>query len=364
MAMNTVTSNKFKSGIIKIFWITVGWTAVATFQFWTVYANLVNFNCDLEGLPFSFFLKSSIRTGIMAGILGGTTVVFIWEEWLRAKNYAWALFSIFWSYSLLYVIISFINGIVINGREQGYSIFDPEPWRLTIMHFISGNEANSYIFWLFVVLSTLVILQVRDKYGPGTFTAFLLGKYFRPKREERIFMFLDLRSSTTIAERLGEELYFDFLKNVFQHATPAIINAKGEIYQYVGDEIVISWKMKNGMENANCVRCFFDIQLDLRRRAAYYQETYGVTPEFKAGLHYGHVMAGEVGVVKRDIAFSGDVLNTAARIQAKCNELGVNILLSKFLLDKLSLPPHSFEPKKIGDMLLRGKQEKVVLYTV
>lgn len=191
-----------------------------------------------------------------------------------------------------------------------------------------------------------------------------MGKYFRPQREERIFMFLDLRSSTTIAEQLGEVVYFNFLRDLFQHATPSILYAKGEIYQYVGDEIVISWKMNNGMENANCVRCFFDIQLELRRRSAYYQDTYGVTPEFKAGLHYGFVMAGEVGVVKRDIAFSGDVLNTAARIQSKCNELGVNILLSKFLLDKLSLPPHTFEPKKIGDLPLRGKQEKVVLYTI
>ena len=177
-------------------------------------------------------------------------------------------------------------------------------------------------------------------------------------------MFLDLRSSTAIAEQLGEVRYFNFLKDVFQHATPSILYAKGEIYQYVGDEIVMSWKMENGMENANCLRCFFDIQLELRRKAAYYQEIYGVIPEFKAGLHYGFVMAGEVGVVKRDIAFSGDVLNTAARIQSKCNELGVNILLSKFLLDKLSIPPHSFEPKKIGDLLLRGKHEKVVLYTV
>ena len=362
--MNYFTSNKFKSGIIKVFWITIGWTAVAAFQFWTVYANLINLNCDLGGLSYSFFLGSSIRTGIMAGILGGSTVVFIWEEWLRAKNYGWALFSIFWSYTLLYLLISLINSLVFNRREQGHFIFDPEVLKLTVYHFLSGNEANSYLYWLFVVLGTLIILQVRDKYGPGTFSAFLMGKYFRPKREERIFMFLDLRSSTTIAENLGEELYFNFLKDVFRHATAAIINAKGEIYQYVGDEIVISWKMKNGMENANCLRCFFDIQLALRRKAAYYQETYGVTPEFKAGLHYGFVMAGEVGVVKRDIAFSGDVLNTAARIQSKCNELGVNILLSKFLLDKLSIPPHSFEPKKIGDLLLRGKHEKVVLYTV
>ena len=80
-------------------------------------------------------------------------------------------------------------------------------------------------------------------------------------------------------------------------------------------------------------------------------------------MHYGFVMAGEVGIVKRDIAFSGDVLNTAARIQSKCNELNVNILFSKYLLDKLALPPHAFEFRKMGDMLLRGKNQTVVLYT-
>ena len=45
-----------------------------------------------------------------------------------------------------------------------------------------------------------VLLLVNDKYGPGVFRDFLLGRYFQPKREERIFMFLDIKSSTTIAE--------------------------------------------------------------------------------------------------------------------------------------------------------------------
>ena len=67
-------------------------------------------------------------------------------------------------------------------------------------------------------------------------------------------MFLDLRSSTAIAEKLGEERYFNFIKDVFKDVTPAIIYAKGEIYQYVGDEIVVSWKMNNGIENANCLQ--------------------------------------------------------------------------------------------------------------
>lgn len=364
--MDYFTSNKFKGEARKIFWITVGWTLISVFQFLSVYATIKSLGCAPQGQEHSagLFLKATIFSGLMAGIFGGSTIVFLWEEWLRNKNYGWALFSIFLSFTLLFVGVSFATGLFLHSNETGLPAFSPEVLAMVFNHFMELNSLQSYLFWLFIVLGTLLILQVNDKYGPGTFTAFLMGKYFRPKREERIFMFLDLRSSTTIAEKLGEELYFNFLKDVFQHSTPAIIYAKGEIYQYVGDEIVISWKMNKGLENANCLRCFFDIQLALRGKAAYYQEKYKAIPEFKAGLHYGHVMAGEVGVVKRDIAFSGDVLNTAARIQAKCNDLGVNILFSKFLLDKLALPPHSFEPRKIGDLLLRGKQEKVVLYTV
>ena len=96
----------------------------------------------------------------------------------------------------------------------------------------------------------------------------------------------------------------------------------------------------------------------------YYNEKYSVVPEFKAGLHYGYVMAGETGVVNREIAFSGDVLNTTSRIQSKCNELGVNILLSKFLLDKLNLRPDTYTPKLMGDIVLRGKGQSLLLYTV
>jgi adenylate cyclase len=95
-----------------------------------------------------------------------------------------------------------------------------------------------------------------------------------------------------------------------------------------------------------------------------YQKKYGITPEFKAGIHFGPVIAGEIGVVKRDIVYSGDVLNTTARIQAKCNENEVDLLLSKELFDQLPLPPHHFSPRKIGHISLRGKQDKMVLYTV
>ncbi|MFA8433957.1 MAG: adenylate/guanylate cyclase domain-containing protein [Marinifilaceae bacterium] len=362
--MNIPHANKIKSQVRKIFWITLCWTIISIFQFFNIYATLHFLDLDVSGLDASLAFRGSILTGCLAGILGGCGVVFLWEKWLRTEPYGWTIISIFLSFSLIYLFVALPVGLYYQSHQMGLPFIHSRVLEVVISHLTSINQLQSYLFWLMVVLATLIYLLVNDKYGPGVFRAFLMGKYFHPKREERIFMFLDLRSSTSIAEKLGEELYFHFLRDVYKHCTSSIIYSKGEIYQYVGDEIVISWPTSKGTQDANCLRCFFDIQNALREQEQYYQKTYNTIPEFKAGLHYGYVMAGEIGVVKRDIAFSGDVLNTAARIQGKCNELGVNILFSKFLLNKLNLDSNTFVPREIGEMLLRGKEQKVVLFTV
>lgn len=364
--MDLISSNKITGPVIKIFWITVGWTLVALFKFFSGYVTIIDskFQCETAGLDIILHLKSTLIAGVVVGMIGGSVVVLVWEKWLRTKSYGWALISIFWSYMLVFFIVALISKLFFYSGLFNQSISDPKLWQYVVTHMLDIEILENFLFWLIVLIGTLVILLVNDKYGPGVFASFLLGRYFHPKKEERIFMFLDLRSSTSIAEKLGEVLYFNFLKEVFQHATPSILYSKGEIYQYVGDEIVISWKTHQGIENANCIQCFLNIQRWLNKRSDYYNEKYGVVPEFKAGLHYGNVMAGEIGLVKREIAFSGDVLNTTSRIQSKCNELGVNILLSKFLLDKLNLRPGNFAPKLMGDIVLRGKEQSLSLYTV
>ena len=364
--MDRIASNILSGSLKKILWITIGWTLVALFKFFSGYNTLLDtkFQCNMAGLDMSLHLKSTLIAGVLAGLIGGSVMVLLWEKWLRTKSYRWALNSIFWSYSAVYLIVSFISGVFFQSNWNETSIFDPVIWKSVFRNIWNIQSLEGFLFWLFVIVATLIVLLVNDKYGPKGFTSFLMGRYFHPKKEERIFMFLDLRSSTSIAEKLGEVRYFNFLKEVFQHVTPSIVYSKGEIYQYVGDEIVISWKTNKGTENANCVQCFFNIQTELAKKADYYTKKYGVVPEFKAGLHYGYVMAGEIGIVKREIAFSGDVLNTTARIQSKCNELKVNILLSKFLLDKLKLGSDLFIPKLMGDSHLRGKEHSMSLYTL
>ena len=359
---------KVNGQIEKIIWITFFWTLFSVFQFLIGYITLIDptFKVDLSNLNPVDYLKGVLFLGVVSGLLGGSLIVFFWGNWLRTKSYGWSLLNIFWSFTVLYFLVNVLVELFSPETQSiGSSLIGSHSWTEVWSMLTSLPFIFSYLSWLAMVIFTLIALLVNDKYGPGVFASFILGKYFQPKREERIFMFLDLRGATTIAEQLEERRYFNFLKDVFRDSTQSILKSKGEIYQYVGDEIVVSWKKDTGTLNANCLQCFFDIKQQLLDNASYYREKYdGIIPEFRAGLHFGFVMVGEIGVVKRDIAYSGDVLNTAARIQSKCNELGVNILISKNLLVGLGALPKAFKPREIGEIDLRGKQHALMLYTM
>ena len=179
----------------------------------------------------------------------------------------------------------------------------------------------------------------------------------------RIFMFLDIRSSTSIAEELGHLKYFELLNDFFNDIAQPIERNSGEIYQYVGDEVVVSWPFTEGVKNANCLNCFFDIEDTISRLSTKYIEKYKAVPGFKAGLHYGKVSTGVIGTVKKEIIYTGDVLNTTSRIEGQCNSYKVNILISRDLAEKIP-DTGKFNSKKLGEINLRGKSSTMMLFTV
>ncbi len=179
---------------------------------------------------------------------------------------------------------------------------------------------------------------------------------------ERIFMFLDITSSTSIAEKLGHVKFFELLNDFFKDIADPIHEHDGEIYQYVGDEVVVSWPFKEGVRDFNVLHCFFDIVDTINQLEDRYKERYGQAPAFKAGIHYGKVSTGTIGTLKKEIIYTGDVLNTTSRIEGQCNYYKVNNLLSKALIDQFPEANH-FEFKEIGEISLRGKATNVTLYT-
>lgn len=347
----------------KILRITLAWVLISLAEFGHTYSALTAQGCHLPAGTAGLMLLTSVLSAILAGVVGGSVIVFFFQRWLRHRPYGKALLGILLTFSLIFFGVSLFSGVFVNSMELDLPFWHPKVIGEIWDFFANTDTIRSYLFWLFVVLITNITLLVDEKYGPGVFREFLLGRYFRPRREERIFMFLDLRGSTALAEQLGEEIYFQLIQELFRDATPAILRHRGQIYQYVGDEIIVSWPLAEGVSQGRCIECFLAIQRKLRERSDYYQQKFGIQPEFKAGLHYGYVMAGEVGVVKREIAFSGDVLNTTARIQSKCNELGVNVLISDTLFRVL---PERIQAaaRALGSFPLRGKAEEVTVYTV
>jgi adenylate cyclase len=85
----------------------------------------------------------------------------------------------------------------------------------------------------------------------------MLGKYHSPRMETRIFMFLDMKDSTTHAENLGHVQFSSLIQDGMKDLTRAIIEHKVEIYQYVGDEAVLTWGLRQGFENLNCLQVYY-----------------------------------------------------------------------------------------------------------
>lgn len=300
----------------------------------------------------------------VAGMIGGAILVAYLQRWVRNHPYGQAIVFILIAFTLIIffvTVLAFLTRVSL-AVEEGLP--EKDIFSQLGHHIRSLAFAKDYFLWLFIVLLTVAGILINDKYGPGNLGSFFMGRYFRPKREEHIFMFLDLRASTYIAQVLGERQYFNFIKDVVRDVTPVILRHKGNIYQYVGDEVTVSWWMKSGLHKLNCIRCPIEVRKVFNHRSSYYMAQYGVVPDFKAGLHCGPVMVGEIGVVKRDIAFSGEVVGTAARIQNRCNHLEVNLLISHDLKELLPWEGSKLKPEHKGDLLIKGKMENLPLYTV
>ncbi|PKD21793.1 hypothetical protein APR41_02095 [Salegentibacter salinarum] len=234
-------------------------------------------------------------------------------------------------------------------------IFNEGSWRYLIYLLL--------IYYFFMTLIISFINQVNRKYGPGVLVPLLLGRYRNPREEERIFMFMDLKSSTTTAERLGHLRYSAFIRDCYGDINEILFPFRAQVYQYVGDEIVVMWPASEGLKNHFCIRFYFACQDKFRDRRTYYTKTYGFIPEFKAGLHMGKVTAVEIGEIKKDIAYHGDTLNTAARIQGVCNEYNKDFIVSDCLIERVG-ENRRMTTEDLGMILLRGKTEKVRILSV
>ena len=223
-------------------------------------------------------------------------------------------------------------------------------------------EPRAALVTLGFSLATTVIfvigLQAAGLVGRRTFRNLVLGRYRRPRVERRFFLFVDVVGSTAIAERLGALQAHQFLAAVFSATAEPIAASNGEIYQYVGDEIVVTWTEAEGIPGARPLGCFFLMAAALLELRQQFREQFAAEPALRAALHLGEVIAGEVGEQRRAIVYHGDVMNTASRLEQATRELGVRFIASDDALKALG-PQPGMELKDLGALSLRGRKEAI-----
>ena len=348
-------------------YIIVMWIVVVSLTPVYEYLFLSNYPDVLETEPMSSYdFKINLFAAMIWGFLGALvfsfTELFYLSSRLERKPFYQVVLIKVVIYTALLILLNVIISYLYNLLTLGKGWNDPE-----IMQEV-GTFITGYSFWhpllpfLGLVLITLFIMQINQRFSRGELLNLVRGRYFSPKEEVRIFMFLDVKDSTGLAERLGHVFFFEFLNDIFHDITDTILLHQGDIYDYVGDEVIITWTVKEGTRNNNCTRFFEEITKVIDRKAEYYNQKYGEKPRFKAGLHMGQVTIGEVGKIKKQITYSGDVMNTTSRIQSICNEYDESLIVSHQVLEYLD--SKELNLRQLGEVRLKGKSKQVKIAAV
>lgn len=302
-----------------------------------------------------------VGLGLVIGAIYGSLDQVLRLNQIRQITYGWIVL-IRTGIHLLFIPILVIATVLIS-----LLFFFEVPlstiWQLLVRAILQPTVLLMLIYTAIFSFIYNAFRQIAVMFGPGLLLKIMLGRYHQPKEEERVFMFLDLRSSTEYGEKLGHVLYSQLLQDCFSDLTEAVSKHQAEIYQYVGDEVVLTWPLEIGLEKANCLWAYYTFMASIEKRSPYYFDKYDVIPAFKAGMNLGKVMVAEVGIIKKEIAFHSDVLNTAARIQGQCNALGKSLLISPAMANAIE-DWEGLSYAEVGSVSLKGKAKKMLLYCV
>ncbi len=299
--------------------------------------------------------------GDISGVINGTIIGFLaplfispftslaGSRWAQKIPLLFMLILMDLGVMLILFILSVLSFYITNFSQE-YATGQDYMFSLGLGIILSG------IFTTGLMITSLV--------GRQELISLLSGRYLRPKTEHRIFLFMDLRNSTGIAEQLGSKDWLDFLNFSFATLSEAIILSKAQIYKYVGDEVILTWRLKNGYVpgGTNPVMRFYQNAMkEIKRQHPYFQKRWGIVPQFKIGVHAGEIVTGQLGNLKREITFLGDVVNTASRILDAGKDSQYTLTISEIIYGSLS---SHFQAKfsELGETTLRGKAEKVYLF--
>jgi len=309
-----------------------------------------------------FHLVNGTAGGFLIAVSVALLELFVFSGKLRRIPFI----SIFILRVVVYFLLAFAVtfNLFVFSRTLRYNLSYREVLQSDEFRTYLTNEYHLVLAFCFLAIVLGVFtLQMTRKLGLSDLWAFVTGKYRTPKKESRIFMFLSLGESDTIISKTGNLNYHNFINDFIFDISNTILIHQGKIVHYMEDEIVIVWSIRNGTKNANCVRTYFDLCHEIVGYFEYYHTKYGVLPRPKCAIHAGNVIRAEIGEIKSEISFFGDVVNSTSRILSEAVRKEVDILVSQQVMEIIQLPIH-YQAKNQGVFTLKGKHHPIQLYSL
>jgi len=303
-------------------------------------------------------LRGALRGAVTAPLIGGTLgsfEIFVGSR-LRGSGHRRMTFPVLVAFKgMFYAVVilasDWIGGILVPVR--GYTGFGLNTSTLTTLGVaLAFSTAFSFV------------MEVSQVLGPGVMRNMLFGRYLHPRREDRLIVFFDMRSSTAIAERIGDLAFHRLLNRFFTDLTEPVLAWGGVIHKYVGDEMIVTWPLDGRRDPSGAFAAVVAAHARLESLGDGYLKDFGVTPQFRAVLHAGEVVTGEMGEVKREIVLLGDTINTTARIEQLAKTLPGHATIASAAAIAAAPPPAGITTAPLGEFSLPGKSAAIHLYAV
>ncbi|MCK5279295.1 MAG: adenylate/guanylate cyclase domain-containing protein [Cyclobacteriaceae bacterium] len=316
-----------------------------------------------RGVSNLFALINATLIGLSIGLFAGIFELYYYPA--KMRKFSFPVILVLRSVYYFFLIVATILLELIIARMIRYHMSFIEVLKSDeFQHFLMYEDFLIGILYAsgLIILFNFTRLMYR-KLGQRTLGDLITGKYVIPVKQNKIVMFLQIANTTTILSKLGRVRFNDFLNDFIFDITEPILAYRGEIYEYVDDQVIVLWNYKSGISNAGCIRAYFEAKDELLMKKEKYVHKYNVFPHIQAAYHAGPVIKGEIGVVKSTIKYSGDLMNTTSRLLEQCVQKGKELLIEKKLKDRISLPV-IFEYEIVGSFVPKGKSQEIEFYSV
>jgi len=203
--------------------------------------------------------------------------------------------------------------------------------------------------------------NILDAYlGRGAGEKVLAGQIKRGDGQDinAVIWFCDLRDSTPLADSMSRRDFLRLLNDYFECVLGPVQERQGEILRFIGDAALAIFPV--GSRPAEACAAALAAAREALARMEKLNENRQRPLRFGIGLHLGELTYGNIGTPSRiEFTVVGAAANEAARIEALCKSLNVDLLISEDVARELPAPLRS-----LGSHTLRGVGDKMELFTL